>query len=72
MPNIFIKEDQITGYIDLSRAGIADIYQDISLLIRSFDYNIKSNEYKSLIIEKLGITLDEKRLDYYLLLDELF
>ena len=72
LPNIFIKDQMITGFIDLSRAGIADIYQDISLLIRSFNYNHKSNDYKKLIIEKLGIDFDEKKYDYYLLLDELF
>lgn len=72
LPNIFIKDQKITGFIDLSRAGIADIYQDISLLIRSFNYNSKSNDYKKLIIEKLGIDFDEKKYDYYLLLDELF
>jgi len=72
LPNIFIIDQKISGFIDLSRAGIADIYQDISLLIRSFNYNNKSDDYKKLIIEKLGIEFDEKKYDYYLLLDELF
>lgn len=72
LPNILIKDNSIAGFIDLSRAGVADIYQDISLFIRSFSYNIKSKEYKKLIFEKLGIKVNEKKLDYYLLLDELF
>lgn len=72
LPNILIKDRKISGFIDLSRAGVADIYQDISLLIRSFNFNIKSKDYKKLIIEKLGIKFDVKKCDYYLLLDELF
>ncbi len=72
LPNIFIKDQKINGFIDLSRAGVADIYQDISLLIRSFNFNAKSNDYKKTIINKLGIKFDVKKCDYYLLLDELF
>ncbi|MBU1142310.1 MAG: aminoglycoside 3'-phosphotransferase [Firmicutes bacterium] len=72
LPNILIKDNRISGFIDLSSAGVADIYQDISLFIRSFSFNINSKNYKKMIFEKLGIKVNEKKLDYYLLLDELF
>ena len=39
--NIFLKDGEITGFIDLERAGIADKWQDIALAIRSIEFNLK-------------------------------
>lgn len=75
LPNILIKENEISGFIDLGRAGISDMWQDIALGVRSFIYNLK-DEYKEVYIDEffnqLGIKKDNFKIKYYILLDELF
>lgn len=39
LPNIFVKNDRLTGLIDLGKSGIADPYQDIALCYRSLSNN---------------------------------
>lgn len=72
LPNIFADKDQITGFIDIGRAGVADLWQDVALCIRSLWHNFRTKEYDSLLLEELGIPINKEKLDYYILLDELF
>ncbi len=72
LPNIFGLGDEVTGFIDLGRAGISDKWQDIALCIRSLRYNFNSNEYDNLLLGELGIEKDINKFNYYILLDELF
>jgi aminoglycoside 3'-phosphotransferase-2 len=74
LPNILLNPDtgQITGYIDLGRAGIADRHQDIALCARSLAYNL-SEEWVPLLFETYGTEhIDSAKIEYYKLLDELF
>lgn len=80
LPNIFIKDNQLAGYIDLGRMGKADRWQDIALCYRSLRDNMNGSYggkvHKDfdpdILFEKLGIEIDVEKLKYYLLLDELF
>lgn len=72
LPNIFAKEGKIIGFIDLGRGGIADIYQDISLAVRSFKHKFRTDDYIDLFFKYLGMEPDWERINYYILLDELF
>lgn len=80
LPNIFINQNKVNGFIDLGRSGIADKYQDIALCYRSLKHNFEGRYggkiYEDfnldLLFEKLGIEPDWKRIKYYILLDELF
>jgi aminoglycoside phosphotransferase len=73
LPNLIIDKGQVSGMIDLGKAGVADRYQDISLAIRSLRHNNKTDKYKSLFLDCYGMNeLDEHKLEYYILLDELF
>jgi len=72
LPNIFGLGDEITGFIDLGRAGISDKWQDIALCIRSLRHNFNSNEYDDLLLGELGIEKDMDKFNYYILLDEFF
>lgn len=73
LPNVFIKNQQITGFIDFDRAGIADKWADIALCVRSIYHNFGNNPS---YIEHLFSSLDMKpnwdKIKYYILLDELF
>ncbi len=72
LPNVFLDNENVIGFIDLGRAGIADIWQDIALCVRSLEYNLKSKKYTDLLFECLNIKPDYEKINYYILLDELF
>ena len=72
LPNIFIKNSKATGFIDMGRGGVADKYQDIALCFRSLRYNTFEQCDKNMLFEYLGIEPDWAKVDYYILLDELF
>lgn len=69
--NILISDQDVFHLIDVGRAGLADPYQDLALLIRSAKSRLEGFDLESM--EKvLGFEVDRIKLDYYLLLDELF
>ena len=80
LPNIFINQNKVSGFIDLGRSGIADKYQDIALCYRSLKHNfegryggkIYEDFNADILFDKLGIDPDWDRIRYYILLDELF
>ena len=80
LPNIFIKGNSISGFIDLGRSGVADKYQDIALCYRSLQHNyngkyggkVYKNFNAELLFDELGILSDWDKIKYYTLLDELF
>ena len=81
LPNIFLKDGKVSGFLDLGKTGVADRWQDIALCIRSLKYNICDwfglsendyQKYKALFYSRLGIEEDAQKLRYYILLDELF
>lgn len=72
LPNIMIHQKEITGFIDLHRAGIADRYKDIALAIRSIDSNIGPG-YEQTFFKEYGLSEpDIDKIEYYMLLDEFF
>ena len=81
LPNIFAKGDSISGFIDLGRAVPADRWQDIALAIRSLDHNFSGRytdgkrifDFKpQMLLDALGVEMNEEKYRYYILLDELF
>lgn len=80
LPNIFVKENRINGFIDLGRSGVADKYQDIALCYRSLQHNFvgvyggkRYGNFNAIILfDELEIIPDWDKIKYYILLDELF
>lgn len=79
LPNVFLKNEKVSGFLDLGRAGIADRYQDIALCWRSLRDNLNGSygfcdpEFDpDLLFRELGIEPDWEKIRYYLLMDELF
>ncbi|MBY5838098.1 aminoglycoside 3'-phosphotransferase [Rhizobium leguminosarum] len=72
LPNFIASEDGFSGYLDCSRLGVADRYQDIALACRSIAYNFGEALVQS-FLDRYGMSAtDPARLDYYQLLDEFF
>ena len=80
LPNIFLEHNQIKGYIDLGKTGIGDKWNDIALCYRSLKHNfdgtyggkVYENFNPDMLFEKLGLEPNWEKINYYLLLDELF
>ena len=80
LPNVFLENGRIKGFIDLDRAGIGDKWNDIALCYRSLKHNFDGTYggkvYKDfdpyMLFDKLGIEPDWDKINYYILLDELF
>lgn len=80
LPNIFLNENGVAGYIDLGKTGAADKWCDIALCYRSLSNNYagrySGQTYSGLddlmLFKELGIEPDWEKIRYYILLDELF
>ncbi len=81
LPNVFLQDGRISGFLDLGGAGIADKWYDIAVCLWSMNYNFKelggmSEEAfaacRALLFRELGIFPNEEKLHYYDLLDECF
>lgn len=72
MPNIVIKDEEISGFIDWGRAGISDRYQDLALAARSIVRNY-GEPWVSVFYEAYGIDpIGESKVSFYQLLDEFY
>lgn len=79
LPNILIDNGDISGFIDMDNCGIADKWEDIAMCYRSLKHNFDGTYGKvysginpDLLFKELGIEPDMEKIDYYILLDELF
>lgn len=81
LPNIFTDGKKITAFIDNGKMGPADRWQDLAIVLRSLRHNydgtytdgVSFEGYsEKMLLDELGIEMDEKKYRYYLLLDELF
>ena len=79
LPNIFLKEWDFSGFLDLGRSGAGDKWTDIAILWRSLRDNFGGHYGEAVagfhpdeLFDALGMEKDERKLKYYLLMDELF
>lgn len=82
LPNLFLKGGSVSGFLDLGRSGVADKYQDIALCYRSLRDNYNGqygkDRYTGLNVKPealfaaLDMEPDWEKINYYILLDELF
>ena len=74
LPNVFfdLYGRRLTGFVDWGRAGMADRYQDLALAARSLRHNFGPG-WEPHLFAAYGLTeVDEAKLAYYELLDEMF
>ena len=81
LPNVFIADHDITGFIDLGNGGISDRWQDIALCVRTLRSRhmkfanrgeTEYQKYKKLLFNELEIEPDEEKIRYFILLYEFF
>ena len=71
LPNIFSDDFHFTGFIDVGECGIADKWFDLAICEKSIIRNY-GKEYVSSFYDKLKINPDREKIDYYLLMMELY
>jgi kanamycin kinase/aminoglycoside 3'-phosphotransferase-3 len=81
LPNIFISNRDITGFLDIGNGGISDRWQDIALCVRTLRSRhmrfanrdeAEYQKYKELLFKELEIEPDEDKIRYFILLYEFF
>lgn len=71
LPNIFGLGDKLSGLIDVGECGKADAWFDLAICQKSILRNF-GQDYVDLFYKKLNIIPDEFKINYYLLLMELY
>ncbi|MBR4163694.1 MAG: phosphotransferase [Solobacterium sp.] len=67
LPNIFVnQENAFIGLIDVENAGKGDRWHDYAWLLWSLSYNLKTEQYNTVLLEKLGIEFDEEKFEKYI------
>lgn len=80
LPNVFLKDGKLSGFIDVGDMGLGEKWRDIALCYRSLRHNFNGTYggkiynafHPDLLFKKLGIQPDWEQIRYHLLLDELF
>jgi aminoglycoside 3'-phosphotransferase I len=71
LDNLLIRDGEVIGCVDVGRAGIADRYQDLAILwkgLSEFDSSLQER-----LFQQYGIPdPNQRKLQFHLLLDELF
>lgn len=71
LENILLLEGAVVGCLDVGRAGVADRYQDLAIVWRALGELDAALQQR--FVQQYGILdADQGKLQYYLLLDELF
>lgn len=71
LPNIFAIDKHFSGFIDVGECGIADKWFDLAICEKSIKRNF-GEEYISKFYEILNINPDREKINYYLLMMELY
>lgn len=72
LPNAIFDEGTFSGFVDCSRCGRADRYQDLALAARSINSNF-GGHFATEFFDAYGIdNVDAEKVSYYQLVDEFF
>lgn len=71
LPNIFAFNNRLSGLIDVGESGIADKWFDIAIVVKSIKRNY-GEEAVNLFFKELKIEKQQSKIDYYILLMELY
>lgn len=67
LPNIYFDENNnFIGFIDLSGAGLGDPWQDYSWMLWSLEYNLGTNKYHQILLDKINVKFDEEKYNEFI------
>lgn len=72
LDNLLLHNWALSGFIDVGSLGVGDRYQDLALGLRELVSELETNAYNAIFLLAYGLTtIDEHKLHYFRLLDEL-
>jgi aminoglycoside phosphotransferase len=73
LPNILVDPltEQLTGFVDVGRMGVADRFVDLALASRSIAFNLGADWIMPFMAD-YGIPMDRAKYDFFTRLDEFF
>jgi len=72
-PNFIIRPGGDAAIVDLGRFGVADRHQDLALFLRSAAFNAPGLDARALVEAHYRLApLDDRKLEFYRMLDEFF
>ena len=67
LPNLFVNDkNEFIGFIDVGNCGKGDKYYDYSWLLWSFEYNLKTNKFNQILLDKIGIKMNNIKYNEYI------
>lgn len=67
LPNIYVDENyDFAGFIDLDNLGLGDKWYDYSWLLWSLSYNLKTDKYNKVLLDKLNLEFNEEKYNKYI------
>ena len=72
LPNIFFKDQKISGFIDVGECGVADKWFDIAICYKSINRNFPNRpDLLDLFLKKLNLKFSSN-IDYYIAVMDLY
>ena len=67
LPNLFVDDNnKFIGFIDVGNCGKGDKYFDYSWLLWSLEYNLKTNKYNEIFLNKIGVKFKDIKYNQYI------
>lgn len=66
LPNILIYRNKVSGFIDLGDSCFDDPWIDYAWALWSLEYNLQTNYYNEIFLNKLNIKFDEEKYKKYI------
>lgn len=65
LPNILLHRGRVSGFVDLGQVTVGDPWEDYAWCLWSLSYNLKTDAYNQLLLQKLGIEFDADKYKKY-------
>ena len=66
LPNILVdEENNFVGFVDLGNAGKGDRWYDYAWMMWSLEYNLHTDKYNKILLNKLNIEFDKEKYQEY-------
>ena len=67
LPNIYVDDNNnFAGFIDLDNSGLGDKWYDYSWLLWSLEYNLKTDKYNKVLLDKLQLKYNQEKYEEYI------